>query len=180
MINKDIDKVFFFTFPRSGINYFAEYFEQVTGTYLKRSHTYIENKNLETFSIVRDPVDCIASSASMLLNFDSNADIKITVDKIAENYYNCYKEIINKKINNLISYSDFVNSPKKIIKNFVEHFNLEYKEIEYVQKLKNHDNYLVSSIQTEQHHNVLNYLNTCNLNKNYEQYNIALANKSFS
>ena len=179
MYEYNLSNVYFVTYPRSGLNYFAEYFEQSTGHRLPRSHSYDDDFKGETFTIVRDPLETIVSHSSMFLSFNEDRDVPGITDYVANAYYKFYNNIINKKINNVISYKSFIENPKDIQEKFIKHLGMQYFDVKYTNYLKPHDDYIVTSKETKQYEEVLKYAKTLDLSAQYTEYAIALEKDLF-
>lgn len=167
------------TFPRSGVNYFAEYFCQLTGLYLPRSHDPLDAVDKHMFSIVRNPIDTIASSSAMLLTTNNNLNFENSIKNISNYYYTFYNQIINQRSNMLVGYDNFIANPSNTVVNFIEYLGLDYKIAEYKNELKNHDDYIVTSKKTKIYNEVLEYTKKLDLSNHLKEYNIALARVAF-
>lgn len=179
--NPNVNKIVFITYPRSGVNYFAEYFMQMAKFPFPRFHNYkFVEEGQETFTIVRNPLDTITSNVTMSMARNPGSDLKAIADADAKEYLDFYTNIINKKIDNIISYDDYLKNPKTIMINFLNYTKIEYKDVEYRNTLKDRGGYLVSSKTSNIYNSVLDYTITLNLLKHKEQYEMALAKRKFS
>jgi hypothetical protein len=178
--NPNVNRIVFITYPRSGVNYFAEYFMQMAKFPFPRFHNYkwVE-EGQETFTIVRNPIDTITSNVTMSIAPNPNYDLKNIADCDAQEYLDFYTNIVNKKIDNIISYDEFLKNPKTVMINFLNYTKIDYENIEYKNTLKNRGGYLVSSKNSELYESVLKYTSTLDLSKHQEQYQIALKKSKF-
>jgi len=170
-----LDNIIFVTFPRSGLNYFAEYFEQATNFYLPRSHFYKRDENREVFSIVRSPIDTIVSGVSQHINSKPDDSIERVAKDTAKEYFMFYNYVINQKVRNIISYNDFIKDPANTIKNFSNCLDLENVSIDYTNILKPHHDYVPSSKNLEVYSDVLMYVKTLDLSIHQIEYQKSLS-----
>jgi hypothetical protein len=174
-----LKNIIFITYPRSGINYFAERFEQKTNLYLPRSHFYEKVNKEETFTIVRNPLDTVASLSAMIKKFNDVLSLDEVVDFILEDYYLFYRDIVNKKINQIISYDNFIADPKTVIRNFLDHIRLDYDKIIYKDLLADHDDYVVRSKSLRHYDDIVKIINQRDLLKQEKEYQFSLKRKVF-
>lgn len=179
--NPNVNRIVFITFPRSGVNYFAEYFMQMTKFPFPRFHDFkwVE-PGQETFTIVRNPLDTITSNVTMNLASNPDAPIEDVANEDTQRYLDFYTNIVNKKIDNIISYDEFLKNPKTIMINFLNQVGIKYEDVEYKNTLKDRGGYLVSSKNSDAYNKVLEYTSTLDLSKQEDQYQIAFAKSKFA
>ena len=171
----------FVTFPRSGINYFSDYFEQMTSMMLLRSHKYKKIPNFVYFSIARDPIETITSEAAMILS-SNNFDIDEVIADSCKKYLDFYRDVMNKQIDYIFKYEDLVLKTDKVLMFFLEYTKTEYKKIEYTSSLqdgKQSNEYLVSSKKSNIYNEVLQKVKLLNLSEQYREYEVSV-NKSIT
>jgi hypothetical protein len=170
--------LFFVTHPRSGLNYFAEYFFQVTGYNLARSHNLEDYKKGVLVTIVRNPVDTLASHVSMMCktsNFKNLSVISKLAEESAKNYEDFYKNVIP-KTNIIISYESFIENPKEIMSDFLNKLKIKHTMCEYNQTLRDRDGeYLVSSSKTELYDILKMHYHQYNLKNHFDLFGDALS-----
>jgi hypothetical protein len=168
------------TFPRSGVNYFADFFYQLTGQDLPRSHEPMDSMGKQMFSIVRNPVDTIASATAMYLTSYSHLTTEQVAESFSKQYYAFYSQILNNGPNLIIDYEKFIENPSKVLLNFIQFLGIRYRVVEYKNELKNHDDYIVSSKTSSIYSDILNYTKTLDLSNHTKEYELALARSVFS
>jgi hypothetical protein len=189
-MNKNIPVLL--TFPRSGVNYFVNYFYQSSSKLISSFHEYHQfesfvnaknknNKDYDLCTIIRNPLDTIVSSSLLAENFKKDLKKEILIDIVnetAERYNLFYKNNIV-KMKYIINYDDFIENPKLTIKTFGNFFGIKTKEVEYVDNLFDSPKagYLVSSKNTKHYNEVLNISKNTNLKECTYLYNLALNNK---
>ena len=180
------------TFPRSGSNYFTNYFYQSSSKLIPSFHEYhqfesflnIENKNNKIYdlcTIVRNPLDTIVSNSLLIENFKKDLTKEILTDVVhetTEKYRLFYKNNIL-KMKYIIDYNDLVENPRLTIKTFGKFFKIKTKEIDYIDNLFDNPKagYLVSSKNSKHYDEVLNISKNINLKECLSLYNLALNNK---
>ena len=168
----------FVTFPRSGINYFSDYFEQMTSMMLLRTHDYKKIPNFVYFSIARDPVETITSDVAMIMEHN-NFDIDEIISDSSDKYLKFYKDVMNERIDYIFKYEDLVLKTSKVLMFFIEYTKTEYKNIEYKSSLKDgkqSKEYLVSSKKSDMYNKILQKVRLLNLEDHYREYEIAINN----
>ena len=137
------------TYPRSGSNYFAEYFKQITGTYIPKSHDIGYARGRKIITIVRNPIDCMASRAAMIYeteNIKNFVDLSDILDVDIEDYSEFYTRIIT-EADILIDYELLIKSPKETMSKVLDKLDIPYQMSDYTQTLTNKNGYIVSSKQ---------------------------------
>jgi len=167
------------TFPRSGVNYFAEFFYQLTGLYLPRSHEPMSAMGKQMISIVRNPVDTIASATAMYLTTNSHLTTEQVAESFSRQYYTFYNKILNSGPNVVIDYEKFIERPMDVLISFIKYLDIEYDVVEYNDQLENHDDYVVSSKSSIIYEDTLNYIKTLDLTLHTKEYELALARTVF-
>jgi hypothetical protein len=138
------------TYPRSGSNYFAEYFYQLTGSYISKSHNVDHSMGKKIITIVRNPLDCMASRTAMICETESIKnflDLPNILGKDIEDYLDFYRKIIL-EANIFIDYENFINNPKETMSKVLEQLDIPYKMTDYNQTLDKKSGYLISSKDT--------------------------------
>lgn len=138
------------TYPRSGSNYFAEYFNQLTGTHIPRSHDIDYSRGRKIITIVRNPIDCMTSRVAMICkteNITNFVDLPNILGKDIEDYSEFYKRIIL-EADIFIDYERFIESPKEVMSITLDKLNISYKMTDYIQTLDKVKGYLISSKNT--------------------------------
>lgn len=189
-MNKNIPVLL--TFPRSGLNYFTNYFYQSSSKLILNFHEYhqfksflnIQDKSNDTYdlcTIIRNPLDTIVSSSLFIENFKKDLTEEILTDVVnetAERYSLFYKNNIL-KMKYIIDYNDLIENTKLTIKTFGDIFEIKTKEIDYVDNLFDSPKagYLVSSKNTKHYDKVFSIAKNINLQECLSLYNLALKNK---
>jgi hypothetical protein len=138
------------TYPRSGSNYFAEYFNQLTGTHIPRSHDIDYSRGRKIITIVRNPIDCMTSRVAMICkteNITNFFDLPDVLGKDIEDYSEFYKKIIL-EADIFIDYERFIESPKEVMSKTLDKLNISYQMTDYTQTLDKVKGYLISSKET--------------------------------
>jgi hypothetical protein len=138
------------TYPRSGSNYFAEYFNQVTGTHIPKSHDIGYARGRKIITIVRNPIDCMTSRTAMICeteNIKNFLDLPNVLGKDIEDYSDFYTKIIT-EANIFIDYEKFIENPKETMSNVLNRLNISYNMTDYTQTLGKNSGYIVSSKET--------------------------------
>lgn len=170
-------KLFFVTHPRSGLNYFAEYFLQVTGYNLARSHSIDDYKLGTLVTIVRNPVDTLASHVSMMCatsNFKNLSNIAELANASSDNYEDFYKDVVP-KADIVISYDRFIKSPEDTLSVFLDRLNIPYTMKQYEQTLSDRaGEYMVSSSKDPLYEIIKLHYSQYNLRNHFDLYTQAL------
>lgn len=166
------------TYPRSGSNYFAEYFKQLTGIYIAKSHDVDYARGRKIITIVRNPIDCIASRAAMFYetaNVEEFVDLSKVLDKLdIEDYSKFYTRIIS-EADIFIDYESFIKSPKETMSNVLDKLDIPYEMINYTQTLSNKNGYMISSKETFLYDSIKNHYEQQDNQSLFDLYNKALS-----
>jgi hypothetical protein len=188
-MNKDL---ILLTFPRSGMNYFINYFYQSSSKLITNFHEYyqvesflnINNKTINDYNlctIIRNPLDTIVSSTILVEHFRKDLEqemIKKIINEIKNNYILFYKNNIL-KIKYVIDYEDLVKDPSLTIKTFGDIVGIPTKQIKYFDNLVDMPNagYLVSSKFSKNYSAILEIAKNIDLQECFNLYYLALNNK---
>jgi hypothetical protein len=181
------------TFPRSGMNYFVNYFYQSCSTLLLNFHEYyqIENflknknkkiKDFDIFTIVRNPIDTIVSASTMLANLRNDIEkdlLKDIIEETKNSYIMFYKNNIP-VLKYIVDYNFFIQNPEKTIQYFADIVSIKAKEITYVDNLVENMSagYLVSSKGKQHYNDILEIIDSVDLQECLDLYNLALSKKT--
>lgn len=138
------------TYPRSGSNYFAEYFNQLTGIHIPRSHNVDYARGRKIITIVRNPIDCMTSRVAMICqteNITNFYDLPDVLGKDIEDYVDFYNKIIL-EAEIFIDYEKFIKNTKEVMSVTLDKLNIPYQMTDYTQTLDKIKGYLISSKNT--------------------------------
>jgi hypothetical protein len=138
------------TYPRSGSNYFAEYFNQLTGTHIPKSHDIDYARGRKIITIVRNPIECMTSRTAMICeteNIENFLDLPKILGKDIEDYSEFYTKIIT-QASIFIDYKKFIKNPKETMSGVLDRLNIAYDMIDYTQTLGKKSGYIISSKNT--------------------------------
>ena len=180
------------TFPRSGSNYFTNYFYQSSSKLILKFHEYqdieyfldINNDVIENFNIVtiaRNPADTIKSSVTMSANIKKNLtkeDIKEMIDETKDKYKLFYENNVS-RINYVIDYETLLSNPKKVIEDFGYLFKIKTNKIKYTDNLIDNEpsGYIVSSKNKKHYDYVENIVSISDLDECLKLYKSVLSSK---
>ncbi len=165
------------TYPRSGSNYFAEYFKQVTGMYIPKSHDVEYARGRRVITIVRNPIDCMASRTAMIYeteNINSFVELSDILGGDIEDYSEFYKKIIP-EADIFIDYEKFIANPKEIMSNVLDKLGIPYKMTDYIQTLGTKGGYLISSKETFLYDSIKDHYRQQDNSSLFDLYNRALS-----
>jgi hypothetical protein len=164
------------TYPRSGSNYFAEYFNQLTGTHIPRSHDVEYSRGRKIITIVRNPIDCMASRVAMICqteNITNFSDLPDVLGKDIEDYSGFYNKIIL-EADIFIDYGKFIKNTKEVMSTTLDKLNISYKMTDYIQTLDKVKGYLISSKDTELYNSIRDHYEKQDNTSLFDLYNKAL------
>lgn len=165
------------TYPRSGSNYFTEYFNQLTGMHISKSHDIDYARGRKIITIVRNPVDCMTSRTAMICeteNIKNFLDLPEVLGKNIEDYLSFYKRVIL-EANIFIDYEKFIKKPEEIMSNVLEQLNIPYKMTDYTQTLDKKNGYLISSKDTSLYDLIISHYQKQDNKPLIDLYNKALS-----
>jgi hypothetical protein len=170
--------IFLATYPRSGSNYFAQYFNQLTGEIIAKAHDLTHYKRGDIVTIVRSPIECMASRSAMIChtsNFKNLSSISQVADESFNEYINFYENIAP-KASILIDYNLFVSKPQEEMSKFLNKLNIPHKTEEYNQVLKDRENeYIVSSKETDMYSMMVEHYKQTDTSYLFDLYTKALS-----
>lgn len=152
------------TYPRSGQNLFRMLLRQ-QGYSINSSHNtadFLDKKNV--ISIVRNPVDSVASATAMVDFYKKENGYGI-IPQMLKKYEETYAWLLE-NATYIISYEDLTNDPKNTIEHFLDYFSLKRSEVNYNLNLSMDDpsqGYLVSSKNVDSYKDALEYTKTDSL-----------------
>ena len=174
---------FILTFPRSGSHFLREYMIQATGKFLLSSHEYDDYLKIQdvvkdnTITILRNPVDTIASLSVIIKHSKKNIDQEGVsdqsfVDDAKSMYIGFYKDIVP-RINYVIDYEKLINNPKDVMKSISAKLRLELITTEYKNRLVDspESNYLVTSTASKDYQIFKELVGNEDLTECWELYN---------
>ncbi len=169
------------TLPRVGSFYLQDRILQHTGVYIKKYHSFKDNKMI---TVIRDPIDMLTSKLAMTAFYDENNE---TIDHIRNNKNNIpdldmYLDGLNKvekakHFYTVINYDDLINHPFKTTVAIANIINLPitndvYKENKIKEYPKN--GHLISSKKVDDYEEIKAYVEKLDLSRLYDFYNKAL------
>jgi hypothetical protein len=165
------------TYPRSGSNYFAEYFKQLTGTYIPKSHDIEYARGRKIITIVRNPIECMASRTAMIYETESINSFTELSDILGgdiEDYSEFYKKIVS-EADIFIDYEKFITNPKETMSNVLNKLNIPYSMVDYTQTLGEKSGYIVSSKNTFLYDSIKDHYEQQDNSLLFDLYNKALS-----
>jgi hypothetical protein len=157
----EIEDMRLITYPRSGQNLFRMLLGQ-QGYRINSSHNttdFLDKKHI--ISIVRNPIDSVASAMAMV-NFYQKENGYGIIPQMIKNYEKTYIWLL-KNATYIISYEDLTNNPKNTIEYFLDYFSLKRREVDYDLSLcvdDPNEGYLVSSKNVDSYKGALEYTKT--------------------
>jgi len=160
-MKKEIKDMRLITYPRSGQNLFRMLLRQ-QGYKISSSHNtadFLDKKHV--VSIVRNPVDSVASAMAMI-DFYKKENGYVIIPRMLKKYEETYTWLLE-NATYIISYEDLTNDPKNTIEYFLDYFSLKRSDIVYDLNLSKDDakeGYLVSSKNVSSYPEALEYTKT--------------------
>ncbi len=116
------------TFPRSGAHFFQNYLKQATGYEIEKTHKPVDIPHVLT--IVRDPIESIASFSAMLIEYNGHS-VEETVAKLIENY-EAYYTYFSHHAELVIDYNKLITEPENTVSKFTDIAGIKFNKISYV------------------------------------------------
>ena len=167
------------TFPRSGQHFLREHIAQrFSLENFKYTHEEEKNKEYITITIIRNPLESIASWVAMQNYYDKEIDN----DKIIKNIKLCqvkykkfYKYILS-NVNIIIDYNYLNSNTEDIIQYIGQKINIIPNNNNVVLNIKDEYNkkHIVSSKKNKEYDLILNITNKIDMKNEFELYNLAL------
>ena len=172
------------TLPRVGSFYLQDRILQHTGIYIKKYHSFKDNKMI---TVVRDPIDMLTSKLAMTAFYDKNNetidhirnkkentnDLDIYLDGLnkietAEHFYTVidYNDLIKYPFETTVAIANIINLP--IISNYYKENTIR----EYPENV-----HLISSKKVAEYEEIKSYVEKLDLSKLYNFYNKALTHR---
>lgn len=165
------------TYPRSGSNFFAEYFNQLTGTHIPRSHDIDYARGRKIITIVRNPLECMTSRVAMICqteNITNFSDLPNVLGKDIEDYSEFYSRIIL-EADIFIDYERFIGNTKEVMSTTLDKLNISYQMADYIQTLDKVKGYLISSKDTSLYNSIKDHYEKQDNKSLFELYSKALS-----
>lgn len=165
------------TYPRSGSNYFAEYFKQLTDMHIPKSHDIEYARGRKIITIVRNPIECMASRTAMIYeteNINSFIELSDILGGDIEDYLEFYKKIIL-KADIFIDYEKFIANPKETMSNVLNKLDISYNMVDYTQTLGKNSGYIISSKNTFLYDSIRDHYEQQDNSLLFDLYNKALS-----
>lgn len=165
------------TYPRSGSNYFAEYFNQLTGVHISKSHDVDYARGRKIITIVRNPIDCMTSRTAMICETEkikNFLDLPKVLGKDIEDYEDFYTRIIS-EASIFIDYEKFIVSPKETMLKVLDKLDISYNITDYTQTLGERVGYIISSKETGMYNSIKDYYEKQDNQTLFDLYNKALS-----
>jgi hypothetical protein len=169
------------TVPRVGSFYLQDRILQHTGVYIKKYHSFKDNKMI---TVARDPIDMLTSKLAMTAFYDKNNE---TVDHIRNSQdntadLNIYLNSLNKvdmaeDFYIVVDYNDLINYPFETTVAITGMMNLsivnnDYKENTIREYPEN--SHIISSKKVAEYEEIKSYVKKLDLSPLYDIYNKAL------
>jgi len=160
-MKKEIEDIRLITYPRSGQNLFRMLLAQ-QGYAISSSHNtadFLDKKHV--ISIVRNPIDSVASAMAMIDFYKKENSYEI-IPQMLKKYEETYTWLLE-NATYIISYEDLTNDPKNTVEYFLDYFSLKRSEVNYELNLSRDDpsqGYLVSSKNVDSYKDALEYTKT--------------------
>lgn len=169
------------TVPRVGSFYLQDRILQHTGVYIKKYHSFKDNKMI---TIIRDPIDMITSKLAMTAFFDKNNETLDHIRSSKENStdLNIYLDELNKVRRSedffiILNYNDLIDHPFQTILAVADMMKLhivskDYKENSIREYPEN--GHIISSKRLDEYEEIKAYVEGLDLSPFYDFYNKAL------
>lgn len=170
------------TVPRVGSFYLQDRILQHTGVYIKKYHSFKDNKMI---TIVRDPIDMLTSKLAMTTFYDKKNQ---TMDNIRDNqdkttdleiYLSSLGKVdIDKDFHIIIDYKDLVEHPFETTVAVTDIMGLEIVSQDYKENSirdYSENSHIVSSKKVNEYNEIKSYVEKLDLSSLYEFYEKALA-----
>ena len=170
------------TIPRVGSFYLQDRILQHTGIHVKKYHSFKDNKMI---TIVRDPIDTLASKLAMTAAYDKNNETLNQIRNSKDNTVDLdiYIDMLSKVAASehtfiIIDYDDLVNSPFETTLVLADIMNLpiitkDYKEGSIREYPEN--SHILSSKKVAEYQEIRSYVEGLDLSLLYDFHNKALA-----
>ena len=147
------------SYPRSGSNYLQQLIKQkiydpnnpdkIDSIFIPKTHSISEVSTNKTISIIRCPYETMHSLVALFLTFPESPKFKFeSEDGVfrfpADAYVDLTKHVIE-HADILIDYRDLVSRPDDVLAHLAKEMSLEVRDVEYVNKLVDTEDHLVSS-----------------------------------
>lgn len=179
------------TFPRSGSHFFIDYIHQSLNIkFIKKnikkeilpyqsSHELYFNKDREIITIIRDPLDSIASMVSMEHNFFPEYPIKKFINKRIKEYIEYY-QYFNSQASYIIDYKTLIEDPDSVASFFSKILNVKQRRISYIDNTLDRPdrNHVKTSRQLKHYDKIRELVANSNLDECYLIYSKLLDKKS--
>lgn len=169
------------TIPRVGSFYLQDRILQHTGVYVKKYHSFKDNKMI---TIIRDPIDMLTSKLAMTAFYDKNNE---TIDHIRNKQENTkdldlYIDSLDKVKNAkafdiIIDYNDLILYPFETTKSVANIMNISIITQDYKENLIREypeNSHLISSKKVKEYNEIKAYVEKLDLSSLYDSYNKAL------
>jgi hypothetical protein len=172
------------TLPRVGSFYLQDRILQHTGVYVKKYHSFKDNKMI---TIARDPVDALTSKLAMTVFYDNINKSNETINEIRSNkitkdvqdYIDGAKmTILEKDFYAIIDYKDLVNRPLATTEAIANIMGLEIVSRDYeMNRIKGDKriSHIVSSRRVEEYAEIRHYVQNLDLSFLYGFYDKAIS-----
>lgn len=169
------------TAPRVGSFYFQDRILQHTSVYIKKYHSFKDNKMI---TIVRDPIDMLTSKLAMTVFYDKRNQ---TIDNIRDGQDNTVdleiylsslsKVDIDKDFHIIVDYKDLVEHPFETTVAVTDIMGLQIINQDYKKnsiKDYSENSHIVSSKKVNEYNEIKSYVEKLDLSSLYEFYEKAL------
>lgn len=165
--------VAFISFPRSGSNFIGTNYGRLLDSDVYHSHSLSDVSKYDyIFSIIRNPVDSIASMAALSLDTDVSIEDNC---KMLEIYYSTfYYKIVNNNKINLFKFEDIADNFVLVIKRVADITGLEYNGKVNLIYPEPTEDFLSTSKNKDHYDLVVDIVRSMDLSKCEELYRQAL------
>lgn len=172
------------TYPRSGQHYLVDLFKQQLGHDLEYTHDLVIRGYDKYITIVRDPLECMASWVAMEvhcgpLEGTKEYPIEIYINQAIKEYILFYTYAL-KNVNIFIKYEDLIEFPESVINLLSKELNLSVITNSYTSTIHDYvqGRFLKTSTTSHIYPEALTLISKKDLSKCYELYNQAIIKSS--
>lgn len=167
------------TFPRSGQHFLREHIAQrFLLEDFKYTHEEEKNKKYTTITIIRNPLDSIASWVAMQNYYDKEIDhVKIIKNvKLCQAKYKIFYKYILSNVNIIIDYNYLNSNTEDIIQYIGQKINIVPNSNNVILNIKDESDkkHIVSSKKNKEYETIVNITNKIDMKNEFELYNLAL------
>jgi len=172
VISQEEADIILTTYQRSGSHFLLYCVGQLVDVKIHKSHDHIYS-NKPVFSIIRNPLESIASHSAMNLHFDKSYDYETSLRGCIDDYIGFYKYL--KTVDYIFLYEQVILDPKPIINKIADISNVKMKAgavmfpLEYIKndiktKMDNHGS-VASSKDLLDYHEIVKRLESIDLSE---------------